>query len=204
MDESQAARVLNAIVYSADNQQTSKEVTSKELTSKELQSEIRKMKKYLQSQKQRGVDEETAIRSLMMSSILYESNDCSIGLGDFVFFTLQIILIAEISRNPFFVFGSILLILVGLFITICILTTTHSPLPGKCSTGGVLFGHLEDNSYNLFPPSTAHLHRLVPGGLRGDVPVRRRENRRNKLEDDLHLAAVSLPWTLMLSPALRS
>ena len=131
--EGQTARVLNAIVYSADNEQPSAErlSVSKELTSKELLAEIKKMKKFLKFQKQRGLDEETVIRGLMMASNLEESSDCSIGLGDFVFFDLQIILIAELSRNPFFVFSSILLILCGLFITICILTTITSPLPGE-------------------------------------------------------------------------
>lgn len=131
--EGQTARVLNAIVYSTDNEQPSAErlSVSKELTSKELLAEIKKMKKFLKLQKQRGLDEETVIRGLMMASNLEESSDCSIGLGDFVFFDLQIILIAELSRNPFFVFSSILLILCGLFITICILTTITSPLPGE-------------------------------------------------------------------------
>lgn len=134
--EGQTARVLNAIVYSTDNEQPSAErlSVSKELTSKELLAEIKKMKKFLKLQKQRGLDEETVIRGLMMASNLEESSDCSIGLGDFVFFDLQIILIAELSRNPFFVFSSILLILCGLFITICILTTITSPLPGERSS----------------------------------------------------------------------
>lgn len=89
------------------------------------------MKKFLQAQKNKGLDEEAVIRGLMLASGLEESNDCSIGLGDFVFFDLQIILIAELSRNPFFIFTGILLILYGLFITICFLTVHTSALPGE-------------------------------------------------------------------------
>ena len=127
------AQILNAIVYSTnqtEGQSTSILPSNHELTSKELLAEIKKMKRFLKAQQKKGLDEETVIRGLMMAS-MEETNDCSIGLGDFVFFDLQIILIAELSQNPFFTFSAILLILFGLFITIFILTVTTSALPGE-------------------------------------------------------------------------
>ena len=134
MNEGRTAKVLNAIVYSTnkDEKQSSENgPANKELTSKELLLEIRKMKKFLKSQQSKGMDEASVIRGLMLASSMEEANDCSIGLGDFVFFDLQIILIAELSENPFFIFAAILLILYGLFITIYILTMHTSALPGE-------------------------------------------------------------------------